>query len=220
MDRDRGLVGGDECVRHLGVPARHQARLRRGISLSAMRRPRDCERSRPAAGPGWGASEPDLEDVSRMWGSGWKRHFFPGFWLVYLGQPISAVAKYQHALPGQIAGYTIIAVFAVGYLAALPMGWNGAGRVFWMLYAGEFALTGAEVFFAHGDAFVFCVYLAVLTIAARHRLAPAIIAVLVSVTTIAPRFLPGDHKIDWTGGFSVFLVSIAMLGFFRIIQSN
>ena len=155
-----------------------------------------------------------------MWGSGWKRYFFPGFWLVYLGQPISAVAKYQHALPGQIAGYTIIAIFAVGYLAALPMGWNGAGRLFWILYAGEFALTGAEVFFAHGDAFVLCVYLAVLTIAARHRLAPGIIAVLVLVTTIAPRFLPGTHKIDWTGGFSVFLVSIAMLGFFRIIQSN
>jgi len=185
-----------------------------------MRRGRDCAPRSSGANRDWITVEPELEDVARMWGSGWKRHFFPGFWLVYLGQPISAVAKYQHALPGQIAGYTIIGVFAVGYLVTLPMGWNGAGRPFWICYAGEVALTAAEVPFAHGDALVFCVYLAVLTIAARHRLAPAMITVLVATTTIAPRFLPGDHKIDWTGGFSVFLVSIAMIGFFKIIQSN
>ena len=163
---------------------------------------------------------PELDDVARLWGTGWKRNLFPGFWLVYLGQPISAVAKYQHALPGQIAGYSIIAVFAIGYLVALPLGWHGGGPLFWWLYAGEFGLTGAETFFAHGDALVFCVYLGVLTVATRLRLAPAIIVGLVIATTVAPRFLPGSHKFDWTGGFSVFLVSIAMMGFFKIIQSN
>ena len=156
-----------------------------------------------------------------MWGAGWQRHFFPGFWLVYLGQTIDGVAKYQHSLPGEIAGYAIVAVFAVLYLAALPMGWNGARQLFWTLYVFGFVLMGAEMFFARGDALVFCVYLAVLTIAARHRVSWALIAALVVLTATLPRFVHGwGHKIDWDAGWTVFLVAIAMTGFFKIIQSN
>ena len=32
-------------------------------------------------------AEPDLVDMSQMWSlGGWRRLFFPAFWLVYLGQ--------------------------------------------------------------------------------------------------------------------------------------
>ena len=78
--------------------------------------------------------EPDLEEIAQMWGGGWRRYFFPAFWLVYLGQAGSGVAKHSDGLAA-ITGYVLLAAFAVVYLAALPMGWGRHGRVFWPLFA-------------------------------------------------------------------------------------
>ena len=119
-----------------------------------------------------GTVDPQLEEIAHMWGGGWGRYFFPGFWLVYLGQTVDGVAKHSHGASA-IVGYVLVALFAICYLAALPMGWNGRLRAFWVLYVLGFALTAAEIPFAQRDALVFCVYLSVLTVAARKRWAPA-----------------------------------------------
>jgi hypothetical protein len=37
--------------------------------------------------------DPQLDEVARMWGAGWRRYFFPAFWLVYLGQTVDGVSK-------------------------------------------------------------------------------------------------------------------------------
>jgi two-component system, NarL family, sensor histidine kinase DesK len=169
------------------------------------------------------SAEPSLAEATRMWAAGprWKRYFFPAFWLVYLGQAVDGVAKHSHGL-GALAGYLIIVAFAACYLAALPMGWDGAQlRVFWILYSATIGLTVAETFFAGEDALVFTVYLAVLTVASRRSSGIPAVAALVLATTLAPRFVPSwSGKINWDGGLTVFLVAFAMFGFFMIIRSN
>ncbi len=171
----------------------------------------------PAA-PGY--VEPQLEQVARMWGGGWRRYFFPAFWLVYLGQAVNGVSRHAHG-GGVVAGVVIVVAFAACYLIALPMGWGGSSQAFWYLYVAGFALTVAEAPFAHQDALVFCVYLAVLTVAAQRRWTPIMVGALTLASGLAPVVVP-----SWGGGFdggaalTVFLVSFAMFGFFKIVQSN
>ncbi|MCU1659593.1 MAG: Two-component system, NarL family, sensor histidine kinase DesK [Pseudonocardiales bacterium] len=166
------------------------------------------------------AIRPDLERVARIWGGGWGRLLFPGFWLVYLGAAIDHVARHQHGA-NAVAGFVIVAAFAISYLVALPMGWGGRPELFWPLYALCIALTVGESFYAGKDALVFCVYLAVLTIASRSRFTRPLVAALIVVTIVLPRVIPSwGGKIDWNQPLTVLLVSIAMFGFFKIVQSN
>ena len=172
---------------------------------------------RPAPAP-----EVDLVDMSQMWSlGGWRRFFFPAFWLVYLGQAANGVSKHEHG-GGALAGYLIIVAFAAVYLAALPMGWTrGGSRAFWWLYCAGFVLMIAECFFARHDGLVFAIYLAVLTVATRRRFTFPVIATLALAVAVLPRVVPGwGGSVDWNDGFSVLLVSLAMFGFFRIVQAN
>src|SRR4051794_14533515 len=121
----------------------------------------DCSVTDSQAGP-------RLEDAARMWGSGWRRYFFPAFWLVYLGQTVDGVSKHSEGAAA-VVGYVLVVAFAGCYLAALPMSWAGNPRRFWMLSALAFALTVAEMPFAGDAALTFSVYLAVLAVASRSR---------------------------------------------------
>ncbi len=159
-------------------------------------------------------------DGRRMWDSGWRRYVFPGFWLIYLAQTASGVGKHSDGAAA-VAGYVIVGAFAACYLAALPMGWSGRHRAFWRLYAVELALTLAECFFAHQDALVFLVYVAVLTVASQRRFAlPAVVAMTL-VAGLLPPAIPSWHSgIQWGTAISVLLVSLAMFGFFKIVTAN
>jgi two-component system sensor histidine kinase DesK len=166
------------------------------------------------------ASDPQLDEVARMWGAGWKRYFFPGFWLVYLGETISGVSKHSHGAAA-VAGYLIVVAFAACYLVALPMGWNGMVRAFWPLFGLGVVLTAVETAFAQDSALVFSVYLAVLIVAARTRLTIPVVGILAVATAVLPRVMPGwSGQIDWNNGVTVVLVGLAMFGFFNIIYSN
>src|SRR5581483_584922 len=108
---------------------------------------------------------------------GWKRVFFPAFWLVYLGQAVNGVTNNSSGAAAA-AGYVIVVAFAATYLAAVTFGWGGRNRAFWWLYLLAFVLTAVETIFAQQDALVFCVYLAVLTVATQRRSALAIVVAL------------------------------------------
>jgi two-component system sensor histidine kinase DesK len=168
----------------------------------------------PVGGPA------DAEPVVRL-GAGWRRWVFPGIWLIYLGQTVGGVSKHSSGTAAAI-GYAIVAAFAVCYLIALPRGWelHARGR-FWTLYALAVALTLAETSFAHQDAFVFCVFLAVLTVASRARWAVPAIVAMAALTTFGPSVVPGwGGEPAWQGGLSLLLVSLAMFGFFHVIRAN
>lgn len=159
-------------------------------------------------------------ELTRIWDTGWRRYVFPALWLVYLGQTAGGVGKHASGA-GAVAGYAIIAAFALVYLLALPMGWGRELGGFWALYGLAVVLTAVECVFAHQDALVFLVYLAVLTIASCVRPATLIVAAMAVVAGVLPRLIPSWHaQIDWNSALSVALVSLAMFGFFRIIRSN
>lgn len=169
------------------------------------------------------ASDPGAAHVAlsrRMFAEGWQRWVFPGVWLVYLLQPAVGVHKHASGI-GAIAGYSIIVAFAACYLTAIATRWTGTSRRFWLLFFAMLALTGTETLFAHADAFVFCVYIAVLTVAAVQRFGPPIVVALALIATFVPRLVTSwGGRADYSSGLAVLLVSLAMYGFFSIVASN
>ena len=162
----------------------------------------------------------NMYSASRMWGNGWRRYFFPAFWLVYLGQTVSGVEKHSHG-PAAIAGYLIVVVFAAVYLTALSLGRSDRWPLFWTLFAVGLGLTAIECVFAHQDALVFLVYSSVLIVAAQRPVGLLGVVALTLVAALVPRFMPGwGHTVDWSTALSVLLVSLAMYGFFKIIYAN
>ena len=161
-----------------------------------------------------------MDTASRSWGSGWRRYFFPGFWLVYLGQAIGGTAKHSDGA-GEIAGYAIIVLFAVCYLTALTCGRSGRYRAFWSLWALGLGLTVAECAFAHQEGLVFLVYLAVLLVASQRRWAVGGVVVLAAGAALLPTVVPGwGGKPDYDIGLSVLLIALAMFAFFRVVHAN
>jgi two-component system sensor histidine kinase DesK len=165
-------------------------------------------------------SAPAAEPAPQLGGT-WRRWIFPGVWLIYLAQTVHGVAT-RSSGAAAVAGYAIVVAFALCYLTALSRGWQEKARGrFWTLYAVAVCLTVAEAFIAHQDAFVFCVFLAVLTVASRARWAPAALVAMTLVTTFGPVVVPGwDGRIDWQSGVSLLLVSLAMFSFFHVIRAN
>ena len=164
---------------------------------------------------------PDIEEAARLWGGNrWARYLFPGFWLVYLGQPIQSIADHQRG-SAAIAGYVLVAAFAVTYLAALPMTRSGCGRPFWWLYGVSIGLAAATCVFAHQDGFVLCVYLAVLTVATRRTFAAPMVLALVACVLVVPALVPSWHApVQYSNAVVVLLVAVAMWGFFNVVRAN
>jgi two-component system sensor histidine kinase DesK len=162
---------------------------------------------------------PTIEVAARLWGGvRWGRYIFPAFWLVYLGQTVQGVANHSHGVAA-VAGYLLVVLFAATYLVALPMGRAGHTTWFWALYVLAYLETAAECLFARADALVFCVYIAVLTVATRRRWAPGVVLTLTAVAVVLPR-LAWHEKPAWNTGLAVLLASIAMWGFFSVVQAN
>ena len=69
-----------------------------------------------------------LAEASRTWGTGWRRYFFPAFWLVYLGQAVDGVSKHSTGAAA-VVGYVIVAAFAavLPHRAAARLGSDAAG---------------------------------------------------------------------------------------------
>jgi two-component system sensor histidine kinase DesK len=173
----------------------------------------------PAAYPTDAASPPSAMS-QRMWARGWRRWVFPGIWLIYLAQTADGVHRHASGA-GAVAGYLIVVVFAACYLTAITTRWTSDRRLFWTMYAAALVLTAVETVFAHEDAFVFCVYIAVLTVAGAGRFAPLIIGAMLLIAMFTPRLITTwGGQIAYVNGLTIVLVSLAMYGFFSIIQSN
>src|SRR5919201_1786491 len=163
---------------------------------------------------------PALVKRRQQWRAGWRRYVFPGIWLVYLGQTAHGVSVHSTGA-GAVIGYAIIGLFCVCYIVGLPVIWSGQRRLFWTLYLAMYLLCAVETLFAHQDAFVMCVYIAVLTMGGIRRAAIPIIAGLTLATVFIPPLIPSWHTGVYTGMMiTIPLVALAMWGFFGIIESN
>lgn len=174
----------------------------------------------PGAEPALGPGSTDWEGTRREWARGWRRILFPGVFLLYLGQAAGGVQKHAAGL-GAVAGYAILLAFCACYLAALPASWGGQRRRFWLLYGAMVVLTALELPFAHQDGFVMAVFVAVLTVAGLRRRALPVLAGLTLVAMFLPPAIRSWHAgVNTDAGFSIPMVSLAMVGFFSIVRAN
>jgi two-component system sensor histidine kinase DesK len=122
-----------------------------------------------------------------------------------------------------VAGYLILAAFCAVYLASLATRWvaETPTRRFWMLYAIMVGLTAVETAFAHEDAFVMLVYVAVVTIGALGGWSILVIAAYTLIAMFVPPAIPSWHTtVGSSAGFSIPLGSLAMFGFIAVIKAN
>jgi two-component system sensor histidine kinase DesK len=162
----------------------------------------------------------DIEQQRRRWRHGWRRFVFPGFWLIYLGQTVHGVSVHSSGAAA-VAGYAIIIAYCWCYLQALPAAWAGNQRRFWMLYGAMVALFVATIPLAHEDAFVMCVYIAVLSVGVLGKYAWVVIGVLAAVATFLPPAIHSWHAtFDLTMALTIPLVALAMYGFFGLVRTN
>ena len=136
------------------------------------------------------------DEPVHVFGGGWQRFVFPAFWLVYLAQTVEGVTKHSGGGAGEVVGFVVVAAFAVVYLAALPVGWGVHRRFFWALVAVSLALTAAASVFAHADAMVCRVYVAVLVVASRHRYALQGVGALTVVAGGLPALIRGCTTVE------------------------
>ena len=166
------------------------------------------------------AGDPE-DDIagSWRWRGGWQRWVFPAVWLIYLGQTLGGIGKHSSGTAAW-AGVVVLVLFAIGYLVALPIGVDGQRRT-WIGIVVLLALTAVESLFAHEDALVMCVFIAVLAMAVGGRAGPLFVAAMTLVAVVLPRLIPSWHTraLDWDMLVTIPLVACAMYGFFTIIRS-
>ena len=176
-----------------------------------------CE---PEAAPWWSANDaPDGDGTSApwQWRAGWRRWIFPSFWLIYLGQTLGGLG--DHASGAWFfVGVAILIAFAVVYILGLPFGNNRLHT--WHAIVAMVALTVAESALAREDAFVMCIFIAVLAVSTDTRRGYLLVAALTIAAVAAPALIPSWHAgADWTMGVTLPLIAFAMFGFFTIIRS-
>ncbi len=145
---------------------------------------------------------------------------FPGVWLVYLLQTASGVQKHTSGVWPAV-GLILVVVFCCCYLRALPAAWGRNDRRFWTNYLALYVICFLELFLAHDDALVMMTFIAVLAMSRMRRHSAIVVTSLAALTVIVPNSVPSwRHHVDYSIAFSVVMVSLAMYGFFTILQSN
>jgi two-component system sensor histidine kinase DesK len=150
----------------------------------------------------------------------WRQLVFPSVFLVYLLQTANGVTLRSHGA-GIAAGLLILVAFCACYVVAMTAGRIGRYRLFWRCYAGLVVLCALELPFAHQDAFVMLVYIAVLSIAAWYEKSIPVLVLMILIAGFVPPLVPGWHAgVDGSLIVSIAIVSLAMFGFFGLVRSN
>jgi two-component system sensor histidine kinase DesK len=153
-------------------------------------------------------------------GMGRRRLIFPAIFLIYLLQTAGGVGDHTSGVWTWVGMIGLVA-FAGCYLRSLPARWTGDDRTFWWMYGTMVALVVLELVLAHEDAFVMCIYIAILGIATGGRWALWVAAAYTALALFMPPLIGGwNAEFDPTTGISLALVSLAMWAFFGIIHTN
>ena len=140
-----------------------------------------------------GPAEAEWLASHHRWTRGWRATIFSAVLIVYLVYVVGAVSQYSRGA-GVIAGYAILAAFALTWLAVAvpPLSASSPAR-FWALYGVLVALFIAEVPFARIAAFVMCVYITIISVLRLGvRAAPIVVALALGAMVI-PVAIPSWH---------------------------
>jgi len=98
------------------------------------------------------------------WARGWRLYVSLSVPLVYLLYVVGAVHRLSRG-DAALAGYVLLAAFAVAWLGLVAPVWSLSSRRFWIAYGVLSALFVAELPFARMAGFVLCIYLTILAVA-------------------------------------------------------
>jgi two-component system sensor histidine kinase DesK len=160
----------------------------------------------------------------RRWTRGWRRYVLPTVFLVYLLYVAQSVGD-NNSGSAVFVGDAILVVFALVYLMLIAAGPPGGSRQFWVLYGICFALFLAEVPFGRAAAFVLCLYITALSVAALGTRAAPIVLVLAVAALIVPSVIPSWHDdVGDTWGtvtpVAILVVAVVSFGVRRVYESN
>jgi two-component system, NarL family, sensor histidine kinase DesK len=137
-----------------------------------------------------------------------------------LVQTAAGIDQVSHGM-GVVAGYLVLLGFCAFYLVALTAAWGKDDRRFWALYALLVSLWVGEMYFAHSQAFVMCIFIAVLSIARLGTRATPVVVLVALIAVFAPAAVPSWHQgIDTGAAITICMVSFAMYAFFALVRSN
>ena len=140
-----------------------------------------------------GPAEAEWLASHHRWTRGWRATIFSAVLIVYLVYVVGAVSQYSRGA-GVIAGYVILAAFALTWLAVAvpPLSASSPAR-FWALYGVLVALFIAEVPFARIAAFVMCVYITIISVLRLGVRAAPIVVALALAAMVIPVAIPSWH---------------------------
>jgi two-component system sensor histidine kinase DesK len=151
---------------------------------------------------------------------GWVRLVFPCVFLVYLLQTVGGVDHYSSGTAA-VAGYLIVAAFAVVYVLGLLAAWESSSRRVAVAIGVMVVLYMVEVPLAHQDAFPMITYVVVLLIAEFGSRSIPLIVVLGVGATFVPALVPSwNAGVNVDAAVTIAVVSVAMFGFFAVLQMN
>ena len=159
----------------------------------------------------------------RWWTSDWQRLVLAGSPLVYLVFLVISV-KQNSSGAAAIAGYAIVAAFAVAWMLTVAIAPRG-GPWFWALFGVMFALFVAELPLGRAAAFVCCVFLTILAvIKLGMRSAPVVGALALSALFVPVAI--GSWHVSLADSFAditpvaIPVVAIVMAAIMQVVQSN
>jgi len=160
----------------------------------------------------------------RRWTQGWRRFVAPTVFLVYLLYVADAVAQNEGGA-AEIAGFVILAAFAVGYLAIVRESPGAPPAQFWTLYAILVALLVVELPFAHAAGFVMALYITAISVSRLGvRAAPIVLALALAslLVPIAIGSWNDDLSKTWdtVTPVAIPVVAIVSYGVRRVFETN
>lgn len=159
-------------------------------------------------------------DPPARWAQGWRGLIFPAFWLLYLGQVVHGISVHSSGWAAALGSVALV-LFAAAYLAAIRARGTEQWRHFGILFGVTVAMLVIEVPIARSDAFVMCVFIAVLAVAALGVRATPIVVAMAVAATVVPALVPSwDAGFDVDMGVTILLVSLAMVAFFGMMRAN
>jgi two-component system, NarL family, sensor histidine kinase DesK len=161
----------------------------------------------------------------RRWIGGWRRHLLVAIPLVYLIFVGASVGENSHGA-GQLAGYAILAAFAVCWLAApLLFRPDRPQRGFWPYCAVLAALSLAELPFAHAAGFVLFIFLTLLCVGRLGIRSAPIVAGFALAALLIPVAIQSWH-VSLRGSFDdvtpvgIPIAALTMFAMIEVIRGN
>jgi two-component system sensor histidine kinase DesK len=143
---------------------------------------------------------------------------WPALFLFYLAQPIIEAFRTPNSVGFRIAVVTVTAVYAVGYLATLGIGWQASHTFRIVACGGLFAMPIVLAVLAGPDLLVYWTY----TIAAVLILLPRNVGVAVGLTCAVALLAVTTIELgrpQWDSAMILVVMTMAMFGFMALNQT-